>query len=136
MESENKDSKEYTRADVLRHVEEKKVRWREPEPAFEGYISSEAMTLISLVAIVIVTVVSAILHVQMNTVSVPALLITLVIEILMGIFLGNSPSWVSLLLVAVIMTVGAIVGMYAEVTIGVVIFLGTVFTIKEKNQRF
>ncbi|MCR4745236.1 MAG: hypothetical protein K5894_08400 [Lachnospiraceae bacterium] len=136
MESEKKDSKGNVKADVLKHVEEKKVRWREPEPVFEGYISSEALTLISLAAIVIVTIVCAVLHVQMNTVSLPVLLITLIIVILMGLFLGNSPSWITMLLVAAIMIAGAATGMYAEVTIGVVVFLATVFAIKERNQRF
>ncbi len=136
MESEKKDSKEITRTDVLKHVEEKRVRWREPEPVFNGYISSEALALISLAFIVIVTIVCAFLHVQMNTISLPVVLITLVIFILMGLFLGNSPSVISLFLVGLILIVGAITGMYAEVTIGVVVFLATVFTIKEKNQRF
>ncbi len=136
MESEKKDSRDYTRADVLKHVEDKRVRWREPEPAFNGYISNEAVTLASLAFIVIVTVICAFLHVQMNTISLPVVLITLVIFILMGIFLGNSPSAISLFLVGLILIVGAVTGMYAEVCIGVVIFLATVFTIKEKNQRF
>ena len=54
----------------------------------------------------------------------------------MLLFLGNSPSWITMLLVAAIMIAGAATGMYAEVTIGVVVFLATVFAIKEKNQRF
>ncbi len=134
MESQEK--KKVVKAEVLRHVEEKKPEWKKPRPAYVGYISNEAMTLASLSIIVIVTILCALFHVKMNAMSAPALIITLVIVIIMGILMGNAPSWVSLLLVAAIMVVGAVTGMYAEVLTGVIVFLGTVITIKEKNAGF
>ncbi|MBR1892847.1 MAG: hypothetical protein IJ815_04885 [Lachnospiraceae bacterium] len=133
---ESQDNKKVVKAEVLRHVEENKPEWKKPRPAYVGYISNEAMTLASLSIIVIVTILCALFHVEMNAMSAPALIITLIIVIIMGILMGNAPSWVSLLLVAAIMVVGALTGMYAEVLTGVIVFLGTVITIKEKNAGF
>ena len=133
---EPQDNKKVVKAEVLRHVEDSKPEWKKPRPAYVGYISTEAMTLASLSIIVIVTILCALLHVEMNSMSAPALIITLIIVIIMGMLLGNSPSWVSLLIVAAIMIVGALTGMYAEVLTGVIVFLGTVITIKEKNSGF
>ncbi|SFK99899.1 hypothetical protein SAMN05216390_10787 [Lachnospiraceae bacterium KH1T2] len=124
------------RADIMKREESKKPEWKKKKPVFDGYFAAETFTLIALAVIILVTVICTFLHVQMHTMSALALVITLVIEIAMGILLGNSPSWVALLIVAAIMIAGAATGMFSEVVTGSLVFLGTFITIKEKNSEY
>lgn len=132
--------KEYSgNADILRHAEKKddgyKGRSRKKKRKArkrESYIASETISLIALAAIILVIFICAIKHVEFSALSLPALLITSVITVAMGIFLGEAPAYVSLILVALIVIAGAVTGMFSEVITGVVIFLCTVTAIKGK----
>ncbi len=128
-------------ADVLRHKkrEQEKTRGRRGKKArqkqrSEGFISTETISLIALVIILGTIFFCAIRHVEMKELSLTVLLITAVITIVMGVLLGDAPSYVTLILVALIIIAGAVTGMFSEVITGVIIFLGTVLAIKGRFE--
>ena len=99
----------------------------------EGYFAMETVSLVALAVVVIVFVVAAIMHVEMAQFSLPVLGITVVLMVLMGIFLGGAPSFVTLLLVAMSLIAGMVTGTMSEVISGVVVFLGTVLCMKDRG---
>jgi hypothetical protein len=58
----------------------------------------------------------------------------MVIVLLMAVFMGNSPTWVSLFLVAVLLVVGAVTGMFTIVLVGAVVYLSVIAVIKGKFE--
>jgi len=130
--------KDYTgNADILRHADRKEDglrsgsrKKRRKSRRKESFIAAESISLLALAVIILVIFICAIKHVEFNTLSLAALLITSIITVAMGIFLGEAPSYVALILVALIIIAGAVTGMFSEVITGVVIFLGTLTAIK------
>ena len=124
-----------TDQDVVRERAKRKKKRKKPideQPSLFG-VSMETVCLAALTLIIIVLFVSAIRHVELTQLSIPAMAITTIIVIIMGFMLGSAPTFLSMILVAAILFVGMLTGMLSEVMVGVIIFMGTVMVIKEKN---
>lgn len=127
-------------ADVLRHKrregDNKRGRRRglRKKQKRESIISPETISLIALVIIVAAIFICAFKHVEMRELSLAALIVTSVITVIMGLLLGDAPSYVALILVAMIIIAGAVTGMFSEVITGSVIFLGAVAAVKGRFE--
>lgn len=128
-------------ADVLRHKNrdgesgtERRSRKKGKRRKRDSAVSTETISLVALIVIVGAIFVCALRHVEMRELSLAALIITAIITIAMGVLLGDTPSYVTLIVVALIIIAGAITGMFSEVITGVVMFLGTVLAIKGRFE--
>ncbi len=127
-------------ADVLRHKrrenDNKRGRRRglRKKQKRESVISPETISLIALVVIIGTIFFCAIKHVEMRELSLAALIVTSLITVIMGLLLGDAPSYVALILVALIIIAGAVTGMFSEVITGSVIFLGAVSAVKGRFE--
>lgn len=130
-------------ADVLRHKKRepegsrnrrsKRSKQRNRERS-EGILSTETISLIALVIILGTIFFCALRHVEMRQLSIPILLVTVIITIIMGVLLGDTPAYVTLIVVALIIIAGAVTGMLSEVLTGALFFLGTVLAIKGRFE--
>ena len=130
-------------ADVLRHKKRepegtrarraKRSKQRAKERS-EGILSTETISLIALVIILGTIFFCAMKHVEMRQLSIPILLVTVIITIIMGVLLGDTPAYVTLIVVALIIIAGAVTGMLSEVLTGALFFLGTVLAIKGRFE--
>lgn len=88
---------------------------------------------VALVALAVIVIASIICGTKVSEVSVAIISVIVLIELLMGFFLGNSPVFVSLLLVAIMMVIGIMTKTVEVILPGITVFLGTILTVKEKN---
>ncbi|MBO6132719.1 MAG: hypothetical protein J6P05_00080 [Lachnospiraceae bacterium] len=117
------------------HKKRKKRKAADTQASVFG-VSMEAICLVALLLIIIVLFGAAIGRVELTELSVPVMAITTIIVIIMGFIMGGAPSFVSLIIVALILLAGALTGMLSEVLVGVIVFMGTVIVIKEKNYWY
>ena len=134
IEAPKSASKYKTRTDILRYEDVIHPKKAAKSEESEGFISRGALSLGALAAIVLVAVFCALRHVPMDIISLPALGLTIAIMVLMGVFLSSSPLYVTVLVAAAALILGAALGMYAEVLTGVTVCFGTVMTIREMNE--
>ncbi len=92
-----------------------------------GVVPRATMSLIFLVVLVIVSMIFA---VKMTEVRVPIFIVVLIVEILMGIFLKETPSFVAILLVAALTVVGALTGMFIPICISNSVMLSSMMMAK------
>ena len=124
-------------ADILRHTRRepenarsRRLRKKKQRQRREGLISTETISLIALVIILGAIFFCAVKHIELTELSISALIVISVITIVMGALVGDIPSYVTLILVALIIIAGAITGMLSEVLTGLILFLSTVLAIK------
>ncbi len=123
-----------SRTEVLRHAEPKTDhRKRNVRQEYkETVLSRDTLSLIGIAAVVVVLLICALAHVQVEMMSVPVVAIAMVIVLLMGVFMGNAPTWASLALVALLIVIGALTGMFTIVLTGAVVYLSVISVIKGK----
>ncbi|SKC06656.1 hypothetical protein SAMN06296386_11733 [Lachnospiraceae bacterium] len=123
-----------SRTEVLRHVESEEDRKMRPKrhEYKETVISRDTLSLFGIAAVVIVLLICALAHVKVETMPVPVSAITVVIVLLMAVFMGNSPTWISLTLIALLLIIGAVTGMYTIALVGAVVYLSVISVIKGK----
>jgi uncharacterized membrane protein len=148
-ETENKDSKQKSKRNISR--EQAKVRVYEEDKTEvlsdagvqnmkrirtreDDYVESTfPKQTVALVTLAIIVIASIICGRKVGEVSVAVICVIVFIELVMGFFLGNSPVFVSLLLVAIMMVIGILTKTVEVILPGIVVFLGTILTVKEKN---
>ena len=123
-----------SRTEVLRHAESKDDRKKRNvrREYKDAVLSRDTLSLIGIAAVVVVLIICALAHVHVETMSVPVVAIAMVIVLLMGVFMGNAPTWASLALVALLIVIGAVTGMFTIVLTGAVVYLSVISVIKGK----
>ncbi|MCR4908963.1 MAG: hypothetical protein K5985_09025 [Lachnospiraceae bacterium] len=132
------EEREYERSESSRRRLEERDRRRSErndETGYEPVSVGFFIALGGLLVVVAVSVISAIKHVEMASLSPMVLCIITLIMLIMGFFLGMIPTFVTLILAAVAMAIGAITGYFSEVITALVILLGTVLSVKEWHRR-
>ncbi|MBR1875999.1 MAG: hypothetical protein IJ805_02700 [Lachnospiraceae bacterium] len=92
-----------------------------------GVVPRATMSLIFLILLIAATFISSLM---LTDVAVPILIVIIVIEVVMGIALAGSPSFVCILLAMALTVVGAFTGFFIPVCIGNAIMLSANLVIK------
>ena len=92
-----------------------------------GVVPRATMSLIFLILLIAATFISSLM---LTDVAVPILIVIIVIEVVMGIALAGSPSFVCILLAMALTVVGALTGFFIPVCIGNAIMLSANLVIK------
>ncbi len=92
-----------------------------------GVIPRASLSLIFLVVLIIVTGVFSVIKLE---VTIPVLVIIMIIEVVMGLFLAQMPSFVSILVAAALTLAGALTGFLIPVCIGNAVMLSAGLVIK------
>lgn len=112
----------------------------EPEPSRsrvrareEDYIESRfPKQQAALVALVVLAVFCVVGGRQIGDTAVAVLCVVIFIEMLMGFFLGNAPSCITVTLTALMALVGMLTKTSGAVIPGCVVFIATVLVVKDK----
>ncbi|MBQ7464638.1 MAG: hypothetical protein IJS86_07235, partial [Lachnospiraceae bacterium] len=92
-----------------------------------GIIPRATMSLIFLVVLIIVTGVFSVIKLE---VTIPVLIVIMILEVVMGLFLAQMPSFVSILVAAGLTFAGALTGFLIPVCIGNAVMLSAGLVIK------
>lgn len=96
---------------------------------FEDKVPKQTIGLFVLAVLVAVGIVFGI---KTAGISAAVLCVIILIELLMGFFLGNAPAWFSLLLEAAMIIIGVVTGTFQAVLIGSIIYAGMIIIIKDR----
>ncbi len=92
-----------------------------------GIIPRSTMSLIFLIALIVVSFIFALM---LTDVKVPVLIIIILVEVIMGVFLSHSPSFIAILLAAALTLAGALTEFFIPVCIGNAIMLSANLVMK------
>lgn len=107
-------------------------RFRTREDDFvENRFPKQTVELIVLAALVITSIVCGI---KVLGITAAVICVIVFIELLMGFFLGNSPSFISVILVLAMILVGVFTGTLETILVGAVVFLTTILVVKDKAK--
>ena len=113
-------------AHMSRAPRERKQRSSDEDMVF-GAIPRSTLGIISLVAMFLMALIFGVRELEM---SVPVYLIILVFCTIMGVLLAGSPGFVSVLISALLLIVGAVTSLFPAVALGVAMLIGASLVIR------